>query len=248
METSDWGDGGYCITGSKVLCRNTSTTCVPNDSTELTCYGVVMVCDNGCSSYACGPCLGLDDVGIPSAGGGSTTGLPCKSGFVWREAYAGDCTCVPPESRSRAWAANAAAAERRALGSDFCVSSYVWREATPSDLVCLLPGTRTETAAENQLAASRTVTPLQVINATCKQGYVWREAIKKDVVWVTPQSREQAWADNAAAASRRVAGSDTCISGYVWREVIRTDHVCVTPEIRESTRTDTALAALQVAN
>lgn len=255
IAVSDWGDGGYCITGKKVLCGNRSTTCNPRDSTEATCYGVVMVCDNGCSSYACGPCLGLDDVNILSAGHGTgpAVGLPCKQGYVWREAYAGDYVCVTPDSRSRAAADNAQAASRRVpgdgpFGSDQCIQGFVWREAVPSDHVCVEPAVRSETAHENQMTAERTVLPIRVFNDTCKSGYVWREAIANDHVCVTPETRAQAWQDNSVASQRRVPGSDTCISGYVWREVIPSDHVCVTPEVRAGARADTAMAPTRVAN
>jgi hypothetical protein len=245
---SDWGNGGYCVTGKKVLCRNASATCQPGP-TEASCYGVVMVCDNGCSSYACGPCLGLDDVNILSAGHGTgpAVGLPCKQGYVWRESYAGDYVRVTPDSRSRAAADNAAAAGRRADG-DWCRSGYVWREAVPSDHVCVEPAVRSGTAHENQTAAERTVLPMRVFNDTCKSGYVWREAIGKDHVCVTPETRAQAKRDNSMAAQRRVRGSDTCISGYVWREVVPSDHVCVTPDVRAAARTDTAMARIRVAN
>ena len=66
--TSDSGDGGYCWTGHKVLCRNTAPTCNPTQ-TNTSCAGVVKICDNGyytipdvwhsCSKYACGACLGI---------------------------------------------------------------------------------------------------------------------------------------------------------------------------------------------
>ena len=248
IAVSDWGDGGYCVTGKKVLCRNASTTCQPGP-TEASCYGVVMVCDNGCGSYGCGPCFGLDDVDILNSGNsaGPAVGLPCQSGYVWREAYAGDYVCVTPESRSRAAADNAAAAGRRAEG-DWCVPGYVWREAVPADLVCVEPSVRSETALENELAAQRTVLPLQVFNDTCISGYVRREAIANDHVCVTPETRAQAWQDNDAAAQRWVAGSDTCISGYVWREVIPADHVCVTPEVRAAAQADNEMASARVAN
>lgn len=66
---SSSGDGATCWTGTKVLCRNTQPTCHPAQ-TKTSCYGVVLVCDNGyytipdvwhsCSKYACGACFGFD--------------------------------------------------------------------------------------------------------------------------------------------------------------------------------------------
>src|SRR5262245_19685846 len=66
------GDGGYCWTGRKVLCSNSDPTCQAT-RTIATCFGIVLVCENGsgdpnlpedvngtwrgCSTYACGVCL-----------------------------------------------------------------------------------------------------------------------------------------------------------------------------------------------
>jgi hypothetical protein len=68
MAINDTGDGGYCLTGHKVLCRNSQPTCVPRQ-TITTCYALVDVCDNGfceattstwhsCDKFACGVCFG----------------------------------------------------------------------------------------------------------------------------------------------------------------------------------------------
>lgn len=54
------GDGGSCWSGHKVLCQNTEETCFPREVTAE-CDLVVLVCDNGCSSYACGACTGEID-------------------------------------------------------------------------------------------------------------------------------------------------------------------------------------------
>lgn len=255
---SDFGDGAYCVTGHKVLCanRNPSPACHPGGPTDTTCYGVVMVCNEGCGNYACGPCFGLDDFNILSVRLGAKPGpavrLPCQQGYVWREAYAGDYVCVPPGSRSRAAADNAQTVSRRvpgggASGPDTCMQGFVWREAVPSDHVCVEPAVRSETAQENKIAAERTIHPIRVINDTCKQGYVWREAIANDHVCVTPATRTQASQDNSVASQRHVSGNDTCISGYVWREVIPSDHVCVTPDVRAAARADAAAAHTRLA-
>ncbi len=265
---SDQGDGGYCITGHKVLCRNSQTSCQAT-ATQASCYGVVMVCENGyretlnnvwhtCTTYACGACIGFGSLGPLSTGGGGgggeigTTPLPCKSGYVWREAYYGDHVCVLPATRAQAATDNATAADRRepgggASGPDTCRPGFVWREADPTDHVCVTPETRSAAADDNRRAAEHTNQPLRVALDTCKQGFVWREAVGDDRVCVTPETREQAASDNAAAAERRQPGSDACKPGFVWREVVPADHVCVTPETRASVAGDTAMAPTRVA-
>jgi hypothetical protein len=71
--TSNTGDGGFCFTGRKVLCRNKAQQCIAKQ-TNTKCYGVALVCDNGyyeinpqtfaqvwrsCNQYVCGGCFGL---------------------------------------------------------------------------------------------------------------------------------------------------------------------------------------------
>ena len=261
---SDWGDGGYCVTGSKALCTNSSRMC-ESTSTKAECYGVVMICENGsndqlsgvwkaCNSYACGVCLGVgEDFSIDILSTGAGTGsagwapVPCKSGFVWREAFSGDHVCVPPDTRQRAWDDNAQAAQRKQPGSDFCVSGYVWRETVPTDHVCVTPDIRSAAAEDNRLAAERMMAIGRVLNDTCKSGFVWREAVKDDHVCVTPDVRQQSWDDNDLHASRVEPGSDRCKSGFVWREVIPADHVCVPPETRAAAAADAAMAPQRVA-
>src|SRR6266849_2453160 len=134
---SDSGDGGYCITGHKVLCGNSSPTCQPVE-TNTSCYGVVEVCDNGfyesptqnwhsCSKYACGVCVGIS---IESETMTSSGPDACQQGFVWREAMADDHVCVTPATRSQAARDNASAADRRSLtggsfGPDTCKQGFV---------------------------------------------------------------------------------------------------------------------------
>jgi hypothetical protein len=258
MGESDYGDGGYCVTGKKVLCGNANPSC-PTTSTKAECYGVVKICENGsadqtgfwrgCNTYACGLC-----VGIGSTSSALTFGAPpCKQGFVWREAVKDDYVCVPPATRSQAAQDNARAAQRRSptggtYGPATCLPGFVWREAAPSDLVCVTPAIRAQVVQDNRLAAERRVSaPVDYGPDTCKQGYVWREAIPNDRVCVTPQTRAQAKSDNAAAASRRSStggpsGPDTCKPGYVWREVVPTDHVCVTPSVRQAAANDNRAA------
>jgi hypothetical protein len=77
----------------------------------------------------------------------------CASGYVWRDAFAGDHICVTPASRNQAASDNAAAASRvnpnGAYGPNTCVNGYVWRVARSTDLVCVTPAVRTQTANEN---------------------------------------------------------------------------------------------------
>jgi hypothetical protein len=98
----------------------------------------------------------------------------CVAGYVWREAVPGDHVCVSWNTRSQAWADNAAAADRRvpgggAYGPDTCLAGYVWRDATTAypypdgwgqmvynpfstgtaDHVCVTPAVRDQAAADN---------------------------------------------------------------------------------------------------
>lgn len=255
---SDYGDGGYCITGKKVLCRNADSSC-PVTSTRAECYGVVKICENGsadqtgfwrsCGTYACGMCIGIGSV----SSGLSYGAPPCKQGWVWREAVQDDYVCVTPQVRSQTRQDNAQAPHRVVPGGGpygpaTCKNGFVWREATPGDVVCVTPQTRAQARADNAAAEQRRVaTQVNHGRDTCKQGYVWREALNGDRVCVTPATREQARRDNAAAASRRAGpgghnGPDTCKAGFVWREVTPTDHVCVAPEIRIAAARDNSQA------
>jgi hypothetical protein len=67
------------------------------------------------------------------AGSIGDPGVPCLSGYVWRQAYAGDYVCVTPASRSQAAADDAAAVSRVAPGGGLygtytCKQGYVWRQ------------------------------------------------------------------------------------------------------------------------
>lgn len=86
----------------------------------------------------------------------------CITGYVWREAVAGDHVCVTPETRSQAQRDNSLAESRRspnggAYGPDTCIEGYVWREAVAGDHVCVTPNTRDLTRQDNALADSRRV-------------------------------------------------------------------------------------------
>jgi hypothetical protein len=165
---SDSGDGGYCVTGHKVLCGNAAPSCEVRES-KTACYGVVLICDNGfyesptqnwhsCSSYACGVCVGIGaDIGSNSK---SFSDDSCKQGFVWREAIKDDHVCVTPATRSQAAADNASAFARRSpnggvSGPDTCIQGFVWREVVPSDHVCVTPQVKAATTFDNSAAAER---------------------------------------------------------------------------------------------
>lgn len=85
----------------------------------------------------------------------------CKPGFVWRTARPADLVCVPPESRDRVAAENAAARSKvdpaGAYGPASCIAGYVWREAFGGDTVCVTPEVRDLVREENRLAPTRRV-------------------------------------------------------------------------------------------
>ena len=86
----------------------------------------------------------------------------CKQGFVWRDAFANDHVCVPPETRAQAARDNQFAPARvqpggGPFGPNTCRQGFVWREAGPNDRVCVPPTTRAQAATDNSQAASRRV-------------------------------------------------------------------------------------------
>jgi hypothetical protein len=91
--------------------------------------------------------LALIEIGEASAA------APCPSGLVWRERFAGDYLCVPPDERYR-------------LENGYCRAGYVWRERFNGDAVCVPPAER-----------------YRLANGYCRSGYVWRESNPSDHVW-----------------------------------------------------------------
>ena len=88
----------------------------------------------------------------------------CVSGYVWRDARAGDKVCVTPAVRSRSAAENEAAAQTRQpgggpYGPNTCRHGFVWREAFAGDQVCVPPASREAAAADNAAARGRVVPP-----------------------------------------------------------------------------------------
>lgn len=83
----------------------------------------------------------------------------CVSGYVWREARAGDKVCVYPSVRQQAWNDNAQAHLRRnpsgPYGPNTCISGYVWRNAFPNDYVCVYPSVREQATYDNSQAYYR---------------------------------------------------------------------------------------------
>lgn len=108
------------------------------------------------------PCLALLAFVAASLAEGAAAQTPCRTGFVWREAFPGDFVCVPPRTRAETDRENREAAARRepgAYGPNTCKTGYVWREARPDDVVCVTPEVRARAAADNASAAARAVAP-----------------------------------------------------------------------------------------
>lgn len=147
----------------------------------------------------------------------------CLTGYVWREARAGDQVCVTPATRTQVRADNAVATSRWVVGPygpHTCVQGYVWREAFPGDDVCVTGSQRTQAAVDNAAAPTRR-NPARFAYGpnACKPGYVWREADASDVVCVpgaapgprpgqtTPQRRRAGW---SGRTGRTPAVPGTC--------------------------------------
>jgi hypothetical protein len=91
----------------------------------------------------------------------------CASGYVWREAYAGDVVCVDPSQRDQAASDNANAAYRvDSSNPPYCLSGYVWRDAYDGDAVCVEPWVRDQVHFDNAQSAFRIASGcgLQVFN------------------------------------------------------------------------------------
>ncbi len=142
------------------------------------------------------------------------------TGYVWREAFAGDRVCVTPDVRDLVRSENTMAGGRRegatavpvftpplapmATVVGRCISGYVWRKARRGDIVCVKPASRTRVAQENRLASRRVNPDGPYGPATCLAGYVWRQAYPGDRVCVTPDIRDLVRSENALADSRRM--------------------------------------------
>lgn len=202
VQRSDSGDGGYCVTGHKVLCRGRSSTptCQPLQ-TNVACKGVVLICNNGfytqstnvpqwnsCSTYVCGACVGWWS--------------------DWKEPLVGTARGLSPLSLRSISSGGNSHAPRLPYGPDTCKSGYVWREAIPKDHVCVTPGSREQAKSDNALRASRiSRTDRTYGPETCMPGYVWREVVPSDRVCVTPQTRERTKLENSQFERNRVRGS-----------------------------------------
>ena len=84
----------------------------------------------------------------------------CRNGYVWREAYPGDHTCVTPDQRARAvidnrQAGNRVSATDRTYGDKTCRQGYVWRESFDGDTVCVTPAERARAKMDNARAPGR---------------------------------------------------------------------------------------------
>jgi hypothetical protein len=195
------GDGSCCLTGSKVLCRNSAPTCQALQ-TNVACKGVLLICDNGfytqstnqpnwhsCSKHACGACLGWwSDWKEPAKG--------TAEGVV-------SILSVPslPRNQNKTL-------PNLPYGPDTCKQGFVWREAIQKDHVCVRPDSRNQAANDNRNAASRREpSGGRYGPATCKQGFVWREVVPSDRVCVTPQIRERTKSENSQFEVNRARGS-----------------------------------------
>jgi hypothetical protein len=59
--SSNSGNGAPCWTGTKILCQCNDANNPPCTPSELNtdCLGVALICDNGCSTWWCGLCVGF---------------------------------------------------------------------------------------------------------------------------------------------------------------------------------------------
>lgn len=90
----------------------------------------------------------------------------CRQGYVWRDAFVGDHTCVHPAQRDQAAQDNARAHERidhrGTHGSNSCIQGFVWREARRGDVVCVTPAVRDQTARDNAAGPGRRAAATEV--------------------------------------------------------------------------------------
>ena len=99
-------------------------------------------------------------VSAPPVVNACTFGLnQCKSGFVWRDAFAGDQVCVSDAGRRQAAEDNAQSLLRKvppgSPNPDACLQGFVWREASANDRICVTGIAREQAAADNAAAAER---------------------------------------------------------------------------------------------
>lgn len=98
---------------------------------------------------------------ISSAQAGGAYGPDtCRQGYVWREAYPGDHTCVTPAQRGRATIDNRQSGNRvsetdRTYGDTTCRQGYVWRESFVGDTACVTPDERARVKRDNARAPGR---------------------------------------------------------------------------------------------
>ncbi len=102
-----------------------------------------------------------------SAGVTLPAGARCRSGFVSRDAFAGDSVCVAQSVHAQVQQDNTQARERvdpinRAFGAETCRSGFVWREADRylrgdrfTDKVCVVPEQRAQAVADNAERTAR---------------------------------------------------------------------------------------------
>jgi len=106
-----------------------------------------------CAAHCCGP-------HVVSSGRRRYGPDTCKNGYVWREAYPGDHTCVTPGQRARTatdnrQSDNRVSATDRSYGDKTCRQGYVWRESYDGDTVCVTPAERARVSRDNARAPGR---------------------------------------------------------------------------------------------
>jgi hypothetical protein len=99
-------------------------------------------------------------VGAPPSPPPTAPPSPCIFGFVPRNAFIGDLTCVTPVEQQQVQIDNRLAPIRvnpngGPYGPDTCVVPYVWRVITPEDHVCVTADERQQVFNDNQLGPTR---------------------------------------------------------------------------------------------
>ncbi len=113
----------------------------------------------------------------------AVAGSACRTGFVLREAFAGDAACVTAATRDQAQSDNKAASVRVDLknpsfGKETCVQGFVWREADRTlrgekfaDKVCVTPAQRQQAADDNNSQRNRVAEGLGYQPARSAKGF-----------------------------------------------------------------------------
>lgn len=200
--------------------------------TLMVTAAVTMLSATQASAVSAAPVATLFMVTLDYPYGGA---IPCLSGYVWREAGAGDYVCVLPSSRDRARSDNSKAPLRTlpfgAYGSGTCLPGYVWREAFSGDHVCVKPKIRDRSAQENAEAtmhrADSSYPPSPYPTYPTYPTY-------------------PPYPPTPTPMPSPPGAAIPCQPGYVWREAGPGDYVCVDPASRARSAQENALAPSRV--